>query len=238
MKIKSVTDVITNSSSEVFTLKTNKTKEEVFEWLKENVKWYKDHNKWYSNNPYPFTEPEVMTKDSGVLEWLIDFGYLYDSQNPEDVEKYKLQNCLHYANTDFYNDDYDFCIRKNGIIVRTAWIDFCENNMEELLTYFPEDYTAQDFWERFDLEEDWHYENLYPADGWSNKYNPFFKKFIEWYEKKYPNYIPKWWSIPECLDVNTYVGKIGFNSIDDNTIMYEDFEKILNEFGGEHWHMG
>lgn len=238
MKIKSMNNVITNSSDEVFTLKTHKNKEEVLEWLKENIKWRYCDEEYCKNNPYPFNEPEIMEKDSGVLKWLIDYKYLYDSHDPDSIEKYKLKHCLHYACKNFYNDNYDFCIKKEGIGLRNRWIKFCEDNMEELLTYFPIHYTEQNFWEMFDDNEDYHNEYLYPADDWSEVFDPFFKKFIKWYEETYPNYIPKWWSIPEHLDVQTYIGKIGFSTLDENSIIYDDFEKILNEFGGEHWHMG
>lgn len=234
MKLTSISDVITNSSTEIFTLQTDKNLESVYEWLEENVKWP------WKNPPegYPFTKPEIMMPDSGVLKKLIDFGYLYDSKNPFDVKKYKLKHCLNYA-VSLYDEDCDFKIKRFGITVRHNWIKFCEDNMEELLTYFPSDgFTEETFWEKFDIEEEYFNTYLFPGSRWTNTYDDFLEKFINWYEQEHPKYIPEWWSIPKHLDAQEYIGKLGFSGIEDNSIIWDDFEKINNEFNGRNWHMG
>lgn len=235
MKIKSKIDVITNSSSECFTLRTDKSIEEVYNWLKENIKWaWEDKH----NNEFPFTEPEIMEKGTGIIEWLVDYRDLWDSHDLNDVENYEIQYCLNYAVRNWWGDNSDFIIKSNGIAVRNYWIKFCENNIDELLTYFPEDFTEENFWERFDQQEDYYNTFLFPCDSYTDKYNPFLQKFIAWYKENHSTVIPKWWSIPEHLDVQYWKGKIGFSTTSENSISFEDMEKICKEFNGNHWHMG
>lgn len=231
MKIKSCTDVITNSSSEVFVLNTAYSCEEVLAWLKENVKW-----SWGDEEGYPFTEPEIF-ENSGLDEELIDFGYMWDSNDPQHIENYEIRYCLNYGETS-YNDQYDFRIKHDGLRVKRMWEKFCEDNMEEVIKAAdsPHIKTADDFWDAYYRELKYFSTYLFPCNWWTCKYDYVIKKFIDEYKERFP--APDWWKIPAECDVNTYKGRIAFETVTDNSIAYDDIEEICEKFNGGHWHMG
>ena len=70
------------------------------------------------------------------------------------------------------------------------------------------------------------------------KVRDFISNFCKWFEKEYSDRIPKWWNIPEHLDLQYWKGKIGFCTSEENSIPWEDMEKICEKFDGEHFHMG
>jgi hypothetical protein len=86
MNIRSKIDVITNSSTEVFTLRTDKTLSEVSDWLHQNTSG--------------FCEPEIMTLENsdGVLQELIDFGYVVNLDTPDSIGGEYVSDGITYKN--------------------------------------------------------------------------------------------------------------------------------------------
>ena len=76
MKIKSIVNVITNSSDETFIIKTKESIDEVNEWLSENVRG------WYDLQ-------RVDSVKSPIISEIVDgFDYLYDSKDINSIKKY------------------------------------------------------------------------------------------------------------------------------------------------------
>ena len=130
MKIKSKNNVITNSSDEVFLLRTTESLEEVKDWLKKNIKWYNNSE----NESYPFTEPIILEKGDWIMDWLVNWHDLWDSHDLDSVEDYKIKHCLCYATYSDY--DYDFCVKKGGRLVVMAFSKYCEEHEEEITNIF------------------------------------------------------------------------------------------------------
>lgn len=97
MKIKSKTDVITNSSDETYIIKTDLTEEEAkvlfYEYMEKN------HHEEWNNTEWRFLEPDLIYRDnkkgSIIFEWSIlcnlddAYGYLCDVFGKEFVKNYE-----------------------------------------------------------------------------------------------------------------------------------------------------
>ncbi len=219
--IRSRTDVITNSSTEVFTLKTTKTPDEVWAELKTFTSG--------------FERPEIMSKDSGVLKRLIRFGYLIDRTDRKAVLWYQLKTITEI----FQEDDTPI---PGSLDTFRSFIEYVFDNLGSLSKWLKD--TAADnrwidckFWDNLSgtpdefvkevLQEeyirDWQIQDIdyYPPG--------FIESFLDSCQ------IP---DIPEYLDADTYVGQVGFAGTTDNSISYEDFERICKDYNGHNWHLG
>ena len=84
MKIKSIVNVITNSSDETFIIKTKESIEEVNEWLSENVRGWCDLQR-------------VDSVKSPIISGIVDgFDYLYDSKDINSIKKYHIEQVIIY----------------------------------------------------------------------------------------------------------------------------------------------
>lgn len=226
--IQGVSDVITNSSTELFTLKTDKTLSEVKEFLKDNISGY-------------YCSPEVMSKDKGVLKTLIDFGgYVYD---PDEMWKfYNDQLLIDWLQIRGYNE----ALKSEADEMFAKWaaehIDMIEKSTAEFISFGGEtDERSKDF----------EYIGWWGVKDRILKYikgNPrIVNKYKDWYVGKYftsefvqslGDNIPEFLKLRPENNANNYVGKIGFMGEWDNSIPYEDFEVINVGLNGENWHLG
>lgn len=218
MKIRSKTDVITNSSTEVFILDTDKPLEEVKEILKSITSGYKT--------------PEYQQKDSEALHELIDFGYLCDPDDPESVKDFKV-SCLNIYS--FYNkktwEEIEIPGQKE---INKAWKKFIWENREYINSEFHKANPNS-------------YQNYNPIDERRvdagnvqvSSYNlpdGFVEKFLDSYQGIIPDHFNL--TPDHKKNANRFVGKIGFIGEEDNSIPYETWETIQKLFGGSNWHLG
>ena len=130
MKIRSKIDVIPNSSTEVITLRTDKTLSEVSEWLHKNTSC--------------FCEPEIMTlsREDGVLRELINFGYVVDPDDLESMSGYLMRQIL---KTSYYDENYNEIEIEYSIPLKKAWLEHLWLNRNELNKFLRKKYTP-DHW--------------------------------------------------------------------------------------------
>jgi hypothetical protein len=231
MKIKSKVDVITNSSTEIFTLRTSKSLQEVSDWLHENTSG--------------FCEPEIMTLsgDSGVLYELVDSGYLVDPENQESMTGYLIKAI---GSTFYYDEHYNKIEIEHATPLFKAWLEHLWLNKEELnrfmrKKYGPEDWRVRDgtCWEELTDHDKFIKRALQGYIDYQlecqESYPP---RFIESFLDLWTGPRPITLELPEYKNAKYWVGKIGFSGDSDNSIPYEDFDKIKDTFDGLSWHMG
>lgn len=214
MKVKSVTDVITNSSTEVFILNTDKSLEEVTKTLYEISSGFKD--------------PEICQKGGEVLQSLLNFGYIFDKNDPGSMENFYW---LVMSRSSYF--DWDTCdeIEIPGIKeIQEEFIDYIWKRRKEInklrksseFEFIKKDLIKS----KEDIDLDSYSLSMYP--------NMFITEFIE----QYKGTLPAAFNLPKEMDVETYVGRIGFIGKEDNSIPYESWDKINELFKGTNWHLG
>lgn len=231
MRIRSKIDVITNSSTEVFTLETNKTLSEVSNWLHQNTKG--------------FCEPEIMTLENpdGVLQELIDFGYIVNPDDPKSMSGYLMGQILR---TSYYDEHYNEVEIEHSIPLLKAWLEHLWLNHEELNKFLRKKYepdhwkvrngtcweeiTDHDMFIKRALRGSIDYELEDPES-----YPP---GFIDAFLNSWSGPLPETLKLPDYKNAKYWIGKIGFSGDSDNSIPYEDFDKINDAFDGLNWHMG
>lgn len=202
IKKQSESDVITNSSSEVFIMDTDKSPKEVVEIL--------------SNITYGF-DPDVKRFS------LEEYKKALASEGEGDY--------FGYATPFYVAQDY-FVDKKDKIAIARAQIDglwWSDDNIIEDLFYYM-GYTDYDPKHIF----------------WNNDLNKLDKsitteeqadKVMKWFEEH--KAVVPWGCIVENMrDLNDLDGALMVFSQDDNTIPYEDFEKINNLFNSYNLHLG
>ena len=239
MKIKSIVNVITNSSDETFIIKTNESIEEVNEWLSENVRGWCDLQR-------------VDSVKSPIISEIVDgFDYLYDSKDINSIKKYHIEQVFCSVERGTYN------VTKEELEIRA-------NLCDKWLIFLAENRSLINKIARKRKKESWVYDcyrlpkvdeiyleaitlnngnviyDVYPYYiKYINELIPtwLYKKFIAQYYSK--NKTPSNWELPKDMDINTYIGGYGFTTTDENSISYEDMEKILHKYTeSKHWHLG
>lgn len=202
MKIKSITNVITNSSDETFLIITTATLEEVNKWLSENIEG---------------VCPAYLVEDSCDLQDWLDFEGLYDPTDPKSLLNYQLD-----ANIRF--------IEKPGnshgkIRFVKAWVRFINAHRKELGLTNPVSIYRMVFrrkrrtFKHIFLKNYWRFEI-------SNNMTPeLMNMFIKHYKGKHPK-----WNIPEELTVQHWIGAYKIDSEGENTIPWEDMDKLWYKF--------
>ena len=114
MKIKSIVNVITNSSDETFIIKTNESIEEINEWLSENVRGWCDLQR-------------VDSVKSPIISEIVDgFDYLYDSKDINSIKKYHIEQVFCSVERGTYN------VTKEELEIRAnlcdKWLIFLAEN--------------------------------------------------------------------------------------------------------------
>lgn len=219
---QSISDVVTNSSSEVFILNNNKTCEEVNNILQSFTTGFRypelfdleDYRKWKKSTKdedvdfhYPYSLYEFIR------------GYFYDSDDEDDVINYR-NDFLFYP----YNYTFGFPTYGGGYYERIQ-VDFAmylNKRKEEVKKYIPE------------------FKNATPETIIYGDY-PFGKLPKSFYKEFYDSYrgeLPKQMEIPDKENVKNLDGKILVLSENDNTIPFDDFDKINELFNGYNIHLG
>lgn len=217
MKIKSITDVITNSSTEVFLLETDKTLEEVKNLLPSLTEGYK--------------EPEILSKSGGPLKDVYNLGlYLVDTTQPKDIQRY-MYGLLGMSDWQWEWENEETPMPEDFKEIRRLWQGYFKDNLD----YINEEISKKDEWFHA-LPTDFPdpHRFLHP---WDLKHLPlsFLDKFLK---EIWGKPIPEALRIPKELTLDYWVGKIGFSGKGDNTIPYETWDKIYKHFGGTHFHLG
>lgn len=219
MKIKNVIDVITNSSTEVFTLKTTASLEDVSNYLKENTSGYE--------------EPERLTKYGHILQELVDFGYIYNPDDWSSMEEYYLEHV--FNKTEEYNWETGESFEIPGAKeLNEAWEEHVYKNRGIINQIYREYYG----WEnRTDIHEllDDNKENC-----WFDSVRSYFlpSNFIKDFLESYKGQLPETVNLPDELNINYWIGGIGVMGTGDNSIPYETWEGINETFNGRNWHLG
>lgn len=243
MKILSINNVITNSSDEVLLLITDQSVEEVSKWLSENVTGY--------DEPYRATN----VNDS-ELQTLVEWGDLFDPDNEESMYQYRMEYVLRRV----YEFNYipPFKTRRytrrrwvhtreyieNSTELITAWVKFLNFNAVRINAEYKKEYPESKH-------------PLIPIGGFKLSYKNrrlvgdrfdgtfdtclyydlpfhFYKEFVDDYKGPFPDS----WDLPDKLNVNTYVNTIVVCSESENSIPYEDMEKIEDTFDTRRFHLG
>jgi len=200
MKVKSITNVITNSSDETYLVITSATLADVNNWLAENIRG---------------VEPACLVKSSIDLGNWLDYEGLYDPADPKSLLIYQLN-----ANRRFIEDSGN----SHGKIRFTkAWVRFINAHLKELdLTDPISIYRRKLHRKKFGyiyLRNYWRFEI-------SNNMTPeLMNMFIKHYKGKHPS-----WNIPEELTVQHWIGAYKIDSVDENSIPWEDMDKLWNKF--------
>lgn len=232
--IKSITDVITNSSTEVFTCRTTKSLREVSEFLRRATSGY--------------DQPEIMSKDKGCLKRLIDFGYLVDPDDPESLREWIL-NAIFL--TDSWDEDYNFHEIPHAKELKLAFGRHIWKNLDYLQEYVKNKYPSDSFVMRYGgflgedsykpyLVDEGTFLDAYMDDRFYDvKHGSYYPEgFIENFLESYEGQRPATLIIKDEDNANYYVGQIGFMGLDDNSIPYESFEEINDYLNATNWHLG
>lgn len=239
MRIKSIVNVITNSSDETFIIKTNESIEEVNEWLSENVRGWCDLQR-------------VDSVKSPIISEIVDgFDYLYDSKDINSIKKYHIEQV--------------FCnVERGSYTLTKEELEIRVNLCDKWLIFLVENRRLINKIARKRKKESWVYEHyrLPKVDeiyleaitlnngGVIYDVYPYYIKYINeliptWLYKKFiaqycsENKTPSNWELPKDMDINTYIGGYGFTTTDENSISYQDMEKIMHKYTeSKHWHLG
>lgn len=212
IKKQSESDVITNSSSEVFIMHTNKSLEEISKLLHSFTSGFQE--------PIKF-DLEAYRK---ALEEKLEKGEEEEQKNPEYWDTWGYATPYGIAEDYFtdFSDEYAMARR----ILSRLWCIYTYNcrdlskNFEEDFKCLPGDYSTL----------------LYPGE--KEKLDSV-KKWLRKHTHKdlreiltYPRYFY------ESHDLSELDGAIMVISEGDNSIPYEDFDKIDNLFNAYHIHLG
>lgn len=216
MKIKSITDVITNSSTEVFLLETDKSLEEVKDLLPSLTEGY--------------LEPEILTRSGGPLMDVYKFGiYLYDPSLQDDIQKY-MYGILGMSDFQWEWENDRIPMPEDLKEIRELWKDYFKLNLEYVNTELAKCRFPHHISDKVPNPHEF-------LRFWDIKYLPL--SFLDDFLKDvWGKPIPDSLKIPEDLTLDYWEGKIGFSGEGDNTVPYETWEKILKNFGGTHFHLG
>ena len=236
--VQSISDLITNSSSEVFILDTGKTCEEVNTILKGFTSGFdypevfslKDYREWRKKLRSGEIE-EGWSYPGTIFE--IANGWLKDPEDEQDVLELRM---------DFLFEPFEIHDYGNGIIgrgfsssykepIQDAFIEYLNNNWDKV----HEDIN------HVLVEED---ENIVDSIDWKTLRRPGYwfknalwdvtKEFLENYDGPKPTV----WEVSKSEDVRRLDGKVLVVSNDDNSIPYDTWDKINSLFNGWNIHLG
>ena len=228
-KIKSITDVITNSSTEIFTCRTTKSLDEVSEFLKNNTSGYR--------------KPEIMSKKKGCLKELIEGGYVVDMDDPVSINELKLRVILRAP---YRQSDPDFDRRAK---LKRAFADYLWEHKGEVSKYISENF-SENYWinqnggflmsePEFTESYDSFVRNCLKGNIWEIEYAEIYPDtFINSFLLEYQGDLSGLFDVHETHRADYYVGQIGFMGKGDNSIPYDTWDIIKKELNATNWHMG
>lgn len=236
--VQSISDVITNSSSEVFILEAGKTCEEVNTILAGFTSGFrypevfslKEYREWRTKLRNGETE-EGWNYPGTIFE--IANGWFKDPEDEEDVLDLRR---------DFLFDPFETKDYGNGIIshgysssykepIQDAFIEYLNSNWDEVgniindvLIQHDEDTVTSINWKTIRR-------NHYAFEG---RLTDVANKFLKTYNGPKPTV----WDIDERSDVRNLDGKVLVVSEDDNSIPFDTWDKINELFNGWNIHLG
>lgn len=228
LDVQSINDVVTNSSSEIFVLNTNKTCEEVNTILSGITSGFRfpvlfhieDYRKWREINKedepnfhYPLSLYEFIERyfiDPEDENDMIDHyrEFLFNPWKYMDIGNMRFEtygwDCWHQINIDF--------------------LEFLREHTNEIKKSVPEyeEYSTYD-----DFRED--------------KYDLSYRlpdSIIKEFKDSYKGKIPEEMEIPKREDVTNLDGKVLVLSEDDNSIPYDTWDDIHDMFNCYNVHLG
>lgn len=236
--VQTVSDIITNSSSEVFILETGKTCEEVNTIL----------NTFTSGFRYPevfslkdFREWRKKLRNGGIKDdwsypgtiFSIADGWFKDPEDEEDLLNLRMA---------FLFNPFEIIDYGGGLVVHSYGSGYKEPIQDAFIEYLNSN------WDRVEhdinrvLEErennavsniDW--ETLY---RYNYRFENILKDAAKEFLKNYDGPKPTVWNVSKREDVRELDGKVLVVSNDDNSIPYDTWGKINSLFNGWNVHLG
>lgn len=236
--VQSISDLITNSSSEVFILNTGKTCDEVNSVLKGFTSGFrypevfslKDFREWRKKLrngeieddwSYPGTIFNIANgwlKDPDDEEDLLEFRMCF-LFNPFETIDYGDGYTAHSYSSDYKEPIHDAFIK----YLNDNW-DKVEHDINQVLSEAGEDTISSIDWETLSRHDYWFRYAL----------KDVAKKFL----KNYNGPKPTVWNIGKYEDVRELDGKVLVVGEDDNSIPYDTWDKINDLFNGWNIHLG
>lgn len=222
--VQSVTDLITNSSSEVFILDTDKTCEQVNKVLEGittgfrfpeifHLKEYREWRRKIDNG-----ELEVEYSYPGTIFTIVK-EWFFDPKNEEDMYNFKKDFLFMPWCKDFGFKSY---CSNTFLPVQKAFMEYINNNWDTFKEYLS-NISAPLNKESF-LQNEWQLHSLPDC---------YVKEFIDNYKE--PVY---GWELEPKDNVENLNGKILVVSTDDNSIPYDTWDSIYMNFKGFNKHLG
>lgn len=222
--VQSVTDLITNSSSEVFILDTDKTCEQVNEVLEGITSGFRFPEIFHLDE-YREWRKQI---DSGEIE--INYSYpgsifeiaknwFHDPENEEDMYNYKID----FLSIPWVPTSFGRVFSSNTFLsVHKSFIEYINNHYDILKQYIPntpyplnKELYFKYRWELFDIPK------------------KYIKEFIDNYKE--PVY---GWKLEPEDNVESLDGKVLIVGDYDNSIPYDTWDTIYENFKGFNKHLG
>lgn len=237
--VQSISDVITNSSSEVFILEAGKTCEEVNTILNGFTSGFrypevfslKEYREWRNekrNNPeieYDFSYPGTI--------FSIAEGWFKDPEDEEDMLNLRR---------DFLFDPFQTIDYGDGLVGHCYNPNYMEPVHEAFIEYLNSNWDKVDTIINSILAE--HDDEAVGSINWKTirRHHYAFEREL-WditngFLKAYDGPKPTVWDISDRLDVRNLDGKVLVVSDDDNSIPYDTWDKINELFNGWNVHLG
>lgn len=236
--VQTVSDIITNSSSEVFILDTGKTCEEVNTMLHTFTSGFdypevfslKDFREWRKKLRNGEVEDDWSYPGS---IFSIANGWFKDPEDEEDLLNLRM---------DFLFDPFETVDYGGGFIAYSYSSSYKEPIQDAFIEYLNSnwDKVGYDINRVLAEEED----DAVSSIDWKtlHRHNYWFKNALEdvtkEFLKNYDGPKPTVWNVGEREDVRELDGKVLVVSNDDNSIPYDTWDKINSLFNGWNVHLG
>lgn len=236
--VQSISDLITNSSSEVFILDTGKTCEEVNDILKGFTSGFaypevfslKDYREW--RKKLRSGEIEEGWSYPGTI-FSIANGWFKDPEDEEDLLNLRMDFLFDPFDTIDYGNEYIAHGYSSSYKepIHDAFIEYLNKNWDKV-AYDINRVLAEEEDDAVDCI-DW--KTLHRHSYWlKDALEDVAKEFL----KSYDGPRPTVWEISKAEDVRRLDGKVLVVSNDDNSIPYDTWDKINSLFNGWNIHLG
>ncbi len=236
--VQSISDLITNSSSEVFILNTGKTCDEVNSILEGFTSGFrypevfslKDFREW--RKKFRSGEIEDDWSYPGTI-FNIANGWFKDPEDEEDLLEFRMDFLFDPYETIDYGDGYVAHIYSSRYKepIHDAFIEYLNSNWDkvehdinQVLSEAKENTISSINWQILSRHDYW----------FKTALEDVAKEFL----KNYNGPEPTVWNVSKHEDVRELDGKVLVVGTDDNSIPFDDFDKINDLFNGWNVHLG
>ena len=238
LSVQSVSDIITNSSSEVFVIDTDKTCEEVDALLNKITSGFcfpevfhlKDYREWRKKLRSGEIE-EDWSYPGSIFN--IANGWLKDPEDEEDVFKHKADFLFHPFEVIDFGDGFVSQAYGGGYYepVHETFTEYLREHWDEVKEWCKANkWGNQEVPDHIDIEQ-------FLRNTYLFQYSlpdEFVKEFID----NYKGIIPDAWGIPPKENVINLDGKVLVVSSDENSIPYDTWDEISKLFDCWNIHLG